>query len=143
MWTHTIKWSLFQNWLGSAEWTKGFLFRLDAHLKTSVFCHEVQLLADLRFCFIFSSILPFVDFGVWSTQSIMSICSAESSVLRWHIGYMCQPLSGLFFFFADSSVRLKCVNYLLMVPTGGKDRCCDHWGMQVKGKSRKWHRSWL
>jgi len=29
--------------------------------------------------------------------------------------------------------------HLIIVPTGGKGKCCDAWGMQVKGKFCKWH----
>lgn len=86
--------------------------RLDAHLKTSVFCHEVQLLADLRVCFIFSLILPIVDFGIWSTQS--SWASVQLSHLLWDGTLDTCVSPGQVFFLADSSVSQKWVSYLIL-----------------------------
>lgn len=42
----------------------------------------------------------------------MSVCSVESSALRWHIGCMCQPWSSLLL--ADSSVRQEWLSYLIL-----------------------------
>lgn len=67
MWTRTINLSLFQNSVVVLNEQQAFfpgwmhILRL---LGFVMFCHEVELLADLRFCFIFSLILPFVDFGI-------------------------------------------------------------------------------
>lgn len=88
-------------------------------------------------------ILPFVDFHIWSTWSVMNSSWSVHDQFMSHQLLWDGTLVRLGFFWQGSSVSLKWVGCLITVPKDGKGRCCDPWGMQVKGKFHKWHRSWM
>lgn len=89
--------------------------------------------SELAFCW-----LPYLKHLISHEQFMISSWSVHesSAALRWHIGQVG-------FFWQGSSVSLKWVGCLITVPKDGKGRCCDPWGMQVKGKFHKWRRRWM